>query len=168
MTSSRIRRARADEAGRLSEIARRAKAAWGYPPEWLCAWQSELTITAEYIGEHHVLVAEGPTGVDAVAALEVAGTEAKLEHLWVDPVHEGGGIGRALVQQVLGLAAELECHQVSVVSDPNAEAFYKRLSAERAGSLPAPMPGAPSRSLPVLRFVLRRSASGQSQGDSVV
>src|SRR5262249_11759021 len=44
----RIRRALPADADRLSEIARTAKAHWGYPDAWLTAWAPILTITPEY------------------------------------------------------------------------------------------------------------------------
>jgi hypothetical protein len=47
-----IRRAIPDDAQQLSELARRAKAHWNYPAEWLAAWQSELTIEPRYLVEH--------------------------------------------------------------------------------------------------------------------
>ena len=157
MESPRIRRARPDESDRLSELARDAKAAWDYPAEWLDAWRAELTIARRYVSEEQVYVAELATGVAGVVALEVKGAEASLEHLWVDPAHQGSGIGSALVRHTLSLAADAGCQQVSVVSDPNAEAFYLRLGAEAAGSVPAPMPGAPRRTLPMLRFTIRQT-----------
>lgn len=39
-------------------------------------------------------------------------------------------------------------------SDPFAEPFYLKLGARRIGAVPAPMPGAPGRVLPVLEFNL--------------
>jgi predicted N-acetyltransferase YhbS len=51
-------------------------------------------------------------------------------------------------------AAMVGLPSVRVVSDPFAEEFYSRLGAERCGQVPAPMPGAPDRTMPVLMFVV--------------
>ena len=40
---SLIRSARTAEADRLTDLARRAKASWGYPAAWLQMWKKDLT-----------------------------------------------------------------------------------------------------------------------------
>ena len=42
-----IRRATPTDSERATELARRAKAHWGYPAEWLEAWNDDLIVTAE-------------------------------------------------------------------------------------------------------------------------
>lgn len=152
--SFRLRRAHPREAEDLTALARRAKASWGYPVDWLREWADDLTITPQYVARHHVLVADTADGVVGVAALELGGEDASLEHVWVDPGRQGQGVGAALVRRALETAAGLGCAGVVVVSDPHARAFYEHLGARPAGTLAAPMPGAPDRVLPVLRFAL--------------
>ena len=43
-----IRRALSGDSERLTQIARAAKAHWGYPEAWLAAWKPILRITPEY------------------------------------------------------------------------------------------------------------------------
>jgi len=150
----RIRPGAPRDAAVLSGLARRAKASWGYPEEWLAEWRTDLEITPEYIGAHCVFVAETEDGVAGVVALELTDEAAMLEHVWVDPGQQGRGVGRALVRRALEAAAELGCAEVDVVSDPNACSFYEHLGGRLIGELLAPMPGAPERTLPVLRFTL--------------
>jgi GNAT superfamily N-acetyltransferase len=71
-----------------------------------------------------------------------------LEHVWVDPSCHGQGVGRALVEHATNEARGV----IAVVADPNAERFYIKLGAVRVGDVNAPMPGAPSRKLPLLEF----------------
>lgn len=52
---------------------------------------------------------------------------------------------------------------VRVLSDPHAARFYERLGAQLVAHAPAPMPGAPDRSLPVYEF----SALGRSDPGAV-
>ena len=50
-----IREAQPRDAKKLSGIARRSKAHWGYAPEQITLWSPVLlTITADFITEHHV------------------------------------------------------------------------------------------------------------------
>ena len=148
-----IRLAEPSDAAALSAIAQRAKAHWGYPVAWLARWKRELTFTAPYLTVNTAFVAtEGgtPIGVCVLQQTPVAA----LEHVWVDPVHHGRGVGRALVTHALATARELGLDRVRVESDPFAEAFYRHLGARPIGAVPAPMPGAPDRVLPLLEFTL--------------
>ncbi|HMI88659.1 MAG TPA: GNAT family N-acetyltransferase [Polyangiaceae bacterium] len=148
-----IRRAVPDDAPQLSGLAQRAKAHWNYPAEWLTAWQPELTIAPCYLTEHRVLVAEKAGRLVGMCALEDRGTWWSLEHVWVDPGSMGQGVGRRLVQQALDLARAERPGRVVAEADPNAAGFYRRMGASEIGVVPASMPGAPDRVLPVFAFV---------------
>ena len=148
-----IRRAEPSDAAALSALAQRAKAHWGYPPAWMARWKRELTLTPPYLTVNTAFVAtedETPIGVCVLQQTPAAA----LEHVWVDPGHHGRGVGRALVDTALAKARELGFTRVRVESDPFAEAFYLNLGARPIGSVPAPMPGAPNRVLPVLEFTI--------------
>ena len=153
-----IRRARPSEAEELTQLARGAKASWGDPAEWLDAWREELTITAEYVLQNRVVVADTGDGLAGVAALERVRGEAVLEHVWVAVSHQRQGIGEALVRHVLALASGAGDRTVRVTSDPRAVGFYERLGGRLAGSVPAPMPGMPERVLPVLELTVQSVA----------
>jgi len=152
--AAHIRRARPNEADGLTALAHRSKGSWGYPPDWMATWREELTITPEYVAAQHVFVTEAVGQMTGMAALEVAGTVGRLEHVWVEPDLQGAGVGRGLVQHVLLVARREGCSRVTVVSDPGATAFYEKLGAIPVSSIKAPMPGAPERLLPVLEFAV--------------
>lgn len=156
--SVRIRRALEDESSLLTGIARAAKASWGYPEAWLHEWRDALTLTAEYVAAHTVLVAEAGGALVGMCALEVTAgdageAEGELAHLWVLPGWHGRGVGRALVERVFAAARRVGCRALRIESDPNAEAFYRRLGAVRVGRVDAPV-AARARTLPVLRVEL--------------
>jgi ribosomal protein S18 acetylase RimI-like enzyme len=147
------------DASELTQLARDAKAHWGYPPEWLAEWGDDLALTPDYIASHQVFVAESvdEDAVVGVCALAEHGDHWQLEHVWVAPASQRRGVGRALVDQALSVArARRPDLTVRVHADPNAVGFYERLGARRIGRIEAPMPGAPSRDLPVLEFVADR------------
>jgi GNAT superfamily N-acetyltransferase len=149
-----IRRAVSDDASQLSRLAQRAKAHWNYPAEWLTAWQPQLTFEPAYLVEHRVLVAESAGGLLGMCALEDRDNGWSLEHVWVDPGSMGQGVGRVLVQQALDLARAVRPGRVVAEADPNAAGFYRRMGASEIGAVPASMPGAPERVLPVFAFVV--------------
>jgi GNAT superfamily N-acetyltransferase len=141
-----IRRATPNDSQRATELARSAKAHWGYPAEWLALWHEDLHISEADISKHPTFVAMVDGEVVGVCQLQAGDVGALLEHVWVDPKAHGQGVGRALVEH-----ATSGTHGViAVVADPNAERFYIRLGAKRVGDVFAPMPGAPDRKLPLL------------------
>ena len=149
-----IRRATADDADALSDLAHRAKAHWGYPAAWMREWDAQLTIIPGYLEMHDVWVSEEDGAIVGMCALEDRHDRWNLEHVWVDPGWHGRGVGRALVLHALEEARRRHDGVVELLSDPFASGFYERLGARRAGEVPAPMPGAKNRTLPRYEFVI--------------
>lgn len=146
-----IRRATADEAGLLTTIALEAKRYWGYPEHWIKHWEADLTITADFIRDNHVYVAESDGEVRGFYALCVVGPEAELEHMWVTPDCIGTGVGKELFLDAMERAAALEVRDVGILADPNAAGFYERMGAKQVGEIDAPVDGQP-RKLPRLKI----------------
>jgi GNAT superfamily N-acetyltransferase len=144
-----IRRAVPEDSERATEVARAAKAHWGYPAEWLARWWDDLSISADTIVRHPTFVASVGGEVVGVYQVQEGEVGAVLDHVWVDPRHHGCGVGRALVEHALAQSHGV----VAVIADPNAERFYIKLGASRVGDVAAPMPGAPDRTLPLLEWV---------------
>lgn len=146
-----LRDARPADVPRLGDVARAAKAHWGYPAGWLEAWRTELTITPADLARWTVRVADDGAGTAlGFAATAVASPRWELGHLWVHPAAMGRGIGRLLLRDALRSAHAAGAVGLAIVSDPHAAAFYLRCGARPAGDVPAPMPGAPDRTLPRL------------------
>jgi ribosomal protein S18 acetylase RimI-like enzyme len=144
-----IRRAVSTDAARATEIARVAKAHWGYPAEWLEQWEDDLSFSPEEIAKHPTFVATVDGDAVGVCQLQEGDVGAVLDHVWVDPACHGRGIGRALVEHALSVSQGV----IAVIADPNAERFYIKLGATRVAEVDAPMPGAPDRKLPLLEWV---------------
>ena len=146
-----IRRASQDEAATLSQIALDAKRYWGYPEHWIKHWESDLTISADFIREHHVYVAQVEGEIRGFYALCVTGDSAELEHLWVTPASIGTGVGKELFLDAMEKAAALAVRDVEISSDPNAAGFYKRMGATQIGEVESPIDGQ-ARKLPRLKI----------------
>ena len=152
-----IRRARPDEAPRLTEIALAAKSHWGYPEAWMDAWREGLTFTDAYIKEHAVYVAVNAEDTPvACYALEGFGDEIQLEHVWVLPTSMGLGLGTALLAHAADTARSMGSTALLIHSDPNAEAFYEKQGAVRVGAVRADVCGE-QRELPQMRYELHAS-----------
>ena len=147
-----IRPAVPRDVNRLSEIAYSAKAHWGYPAEWLAQWASALTITADLTRRQPTFVAAAGETLIGFHALEDLGDRWSLAHLWVVPERHGAGVGRRLLAHAIETVRTLRPGVIEIESDPHAAPFYERCGARRVGVVPAPMPGAPSRALPLLEL----------------
>lgn len=128
-----IRRAKPQDAEKLSQIALAAKSYWNYPERLLVLWKKALTVTQEIILESEVykLTRNG----DIIGFYELIMTEnsAGLEHLWINPEHVRSGIGGKLFAHDLERSASLKAKTLNIKSDPKAEGFYKKMGAKRIG-----------------------------------
>jgi GNAT superfamily N-acetyltransferase len=147
----RIRRGKSDDAGELTRLARRSKASWGYPEAWLLEWESELEISAEYIEQNVVLVAESEGRLTGVIGIGAGVEGPEIGHLWISPGSQGLGLGRTLVDRAREVAQQAQWTSLRIVSDPFAQPFYERLGAVQVGTIAAPVAGI-ERTLPVLRL----------------
>jgi GNAT superfamily N-acetyltransferase len=146
----RLRPALPEEARLLSRLALRSKAYWGYNDSFMAACTHELAIRPEDVASRHVTVAV----VDGAVAGHYTIDGADLGQLFVDPVHIGRGVGRALWTHAVGVARELGIDTLHVDSDPFAEGFYLAMGATRVGSVPSG--SIPGRELPRLAFPTSR------------
>ena len=157
-----IRRARAYEGSRLSEIALRAKAHWGYSVEFMEACRAELTVSADDLAAGAAFVVERDNRVVGFHLLErISDAAIELGHLFVEPEALGTGLGRALLDHACARASEVGCRVLVIQSDPNAEGFYRALGARRVGERESA--SIPGRQLPLLELPL---VGGSSVGET--
>lgn len=150
-----FRRAVAQDAPLLTEIALAAKRHWGYPDEWMAQWRPDLTVTEPYLRDELVVVAELAGEVVGFAGLAALEGSRYLEHLWLWPRHIGRGFGRSLFLEIARQAQGAGISELRIKSDPNAEAFYLKLGAVRTGSDVYLLLGKFRREVPLLIYQLR-------------
>jgi ribosomal protein S18 acetylase RimI-like enzyme len=151
----------AADARALSDLVRTAKAAWGYPADWMRAWAGQFEITPDELAQLWVRVARVDGRAIGFVALDVRGP-AEITHLWVSPGCQRRGVGRRLLAAAIEEARRRRLPSLAIDSDPNAAAFYEACGARVIGSRPAPMPGAPERALPRLQIDLASGPSPQA------
>jgi len=149
-----IKPASVGDAQTLTQIALDAKRHWGYPEHWIKHWESDLTISAEFITSNHVYVAEDEGEIRGFYALCLVDEKAELEHLWVRPSHIGTGIGKELFLDAMERAAKLNVSEVELSADPNAAGFYKRMGASQVGEIDSEIDGEP-RKIPRMKIDVR-------------
>ena len=121
-----IVKATALDAQLLSDIALESKSYWGYNSELLHSWQDDLTVTKNMIAKllcYKVLCDDETVGFYILNQPKNATIE--LEFLFVKPRFIGKGFGNQLMQHAIFEAKQLNVKTITLLADPNAEAFYK-------------------------------------------
>lgn len=138
-----------DEADELTVLAHASKQSWKYPQEWMALWAVSLTVTREQLAQWHFELGECDDGIAGFFAVCLHADFGELEHFWVSPTQGGRGFGRLMFERALAICRQSGVARLRVVSDPNAEGFYRRLGGIVVGQTPSvPAP----RMLPVLEF----------------
>lgn len=145
--------AQPEDAEALTAIAFAAKRHWGYPESWIQAWSEELTFTAADLREPHTYKAVIDGRITGVCTLKLKIGEAEITALWVSPAFIGLGIGRALFANAEAVAKSSGASRLTILSDPHAEGFYRRMGAVAYGQHPASMDATP-RFLPQMEKLL--------------
>ncbi|MFE6686384.1 GNAT family N-acetyltransferase [Streptomyces sp. NPDC057743] len=148
MQTTRIRRAVATDAEQLTTLMHASGAYLGAYSSILAGYR----VTADHLDRHRVFVAtdedEHPVGFYSLVL-----DPPELDLAFVADEAQGTGVGRLLMTHMIGQAREAGLAEVRVVSHPPAEAFYRRLGAERMGTV-APTPPKVPWERPELRFTV--------------
>lgn len=152
ITERLIRRAQPHEAALLTELTYRSKAHWGYDEAFMAVARPLMAISAEQIRDNCIYLLEIGEQTAGYYSLEKPEGEAiTLENLFIDPAFIGTGCGEQLLGHALEQAKAMGYRIVELVSDPNAEGFYRKMGAVQTGETPGATPG---RMLPTMRFEL--------------
>ncbi|MEO1298031.1 MAG: GNAT family N-acetyltransferase [Cyanobacteria bacterium J06636_16] len=154
-----LREAKPEDAPVLSKLAMHSKAYWGYSDEFMEACREELTTTPEKIRDSafHFVVAEISQKIVGFYGVErLSLQQFELEALFVDPLHIGSGIGRALMTHAKHYIAAYCGNTLLIQGDPNAEGFYRAVGAQYIGDRESA--SIPGRLLPVFSISIAKSA----------
>jgi GNAT superfamily N-acetyltransferase len=153
--SDPIRRARPDEAERLTDLAMRSKAHWGYSDAFMMACRAELAVTPARIAREILFVYDAGDGPEGTCELSIDGDEAEVGLMFVAPASMGKGIGAALWRHMEAEAIRHGVRRLTIASDPGAEGFYRAMGARTIGRVPSE--SIPGRTLPHMEKILGRA-----------
>ncbi len=133
----RITTARPEEVAELEALQLRASLVWNEHREDLLAHPDAVRIPIEQVAAGDVRVVRGDDGVALgfSAVLPGDGRATELDGLFVEPDEQRGGLGRALVADVVGRAEARGDVRVDVTTGP-ATPFYERLGFVLGGVTP--------------------------------
>ncbi|GAB5467327.1 MAG: hypothetical protein Kilf2KO_03570 [Rhodospirillales bacterium] len=127
---ARLRPATGADCESLTALSLAAKAVWGYSADFLQITRDDMTVTPERLAEEAVLLIERagvPLALVAVASEESAPDAAEITMAFVATDAQGQGFGALLLREAIALCRAAGTRRLIVVSDPNAEGFYRRM-----------------------------------------
>jgi GNAT superfamily N-acetyltransferase len=132
-----IRAPEVEELPALGELCLRSKAVWGYDADFMKACRAELSFAPSDLASSRIAVATRGGSVLGVAQVRMAGRDADLTKLFVEPSAMHTGAGRALFDWALDAARAMGAERMVIEADPDAAPFYRRLGARDAGLAPS-------------------------------
>ncbi|GAA2196071.1 MULTISPECIES: GNAT family N-acetyltransferase [Streptomyces] len=132
-----VRRADAQDAERLTALIHASGAYQGAYASIIDGYR----VDAAYIARHTVFLSEDPGGrLLGFYSLMPDLDPPELDLAFVADDAQGRGIGRLLIDHMIRQAREAGARGVRVVSHPPAEGFYRRMGAERVGTVGPALP----------------------------
>ena len=125
MTALAIRAAGPDDMAALRDVFRRSSLSNDDDRMNLLAHPEVLELSDEGVTDGRMRVAEADGRVIGFATWLGTGDVTEIEDLFVDPDSMRRGVGRALVQDLVGLARQRGVRRVEVTGNPHARAFYE-------------------------------------------
>ncbi|OGR27222.1 MAG: hypothetical protein A2277_04420 [Desulfobacterales bacterium RIFOXYA12_FULL_46_15] len=155
-----IRSAKNDEAKILTKISFESKRYWNYPKEYFEIWNNELTISSDYINKNNVFVFElecSVVGYYSIVELpediEISDIRIRkgywLEHMFIEPLHIGKGIGSKMFHHLRNWCATAEINELGILADPNSKGFYEKMGCQYVKEFPSTIK---NRTTPYLIF----------------
>jgi GNAT superfamily N-acetyltransferase len=120
-----IRDAEPDDMATLRDVFRRSSLSNDDDRMKLLAHPDVLEFSGEGVTDGRTRVAEAGGRVIGFATWLGTGDMTEIEDLFVDPDWMRGGVGRALVHDLIGLARQRGVCRVEVTGNPHARAFYE-------------------------------------------
>jgi len=148
-----IRKARPDDAGKLTDLIMRSKSSNGYDEAFMAACREELAVTGARLAEEEYWVAETDVLCGCACLLvDENDTSGEVSAFFVDPGWQGKGVGRLLWQKLLERAKAQALSQLHLDSDPFAVPFYQAMGFAVTGQTPSG--SIPGRFLPYMTLSL--------------
>ena len=145
-----IERPRPEEAPELTRVILSSKSYWGYTDEWLERCKNVLGVSPAMIRSKDFFVGRSEGDIVFIYSLRRKGKGMyELDDCWVAPGYIGRGYGRMMFEHMVGTLRSVGGITLEILSDPNAEGFYRRMGAVRVGERPSRVDGRP---LPVLEY----------------
>ncbi len=140
---------------RLTELAMRSKAHWGYSADFMQACRDELTLTPGKIQGTRLCLLDADDRIAGFAQISIEADVADLLMMFVEPDLIGHGYGRRLFDWAAATSRSHGADRMTIEADPFAAPFYERMGARQVGEVASV--SIPGRNLPLLELDLTGS-----------
>jgi len=137
-----IKKANLKDISAMTEVVIASKGYWDYPEEWMALWQDDLNITPEKLKQRDFFL--GKVGAEIVFIYSISQLDSnryELEDCWVAAKQIGHGYGRILFDDLNERLRARGASSLKIISDPNAEGFYRKMGAVKIGEEPTKIKG---------------------------
>ncbi len=147
-----IRSAKMNEGPRITAVALRSKAHWGYSQDFLDACVPDLTIDEAYIRLNPVFVAEWHNRIIGFYSIVRESDGEYLDNMFILPEYMGKGLGKTLWDHAVMEFLKRKVHTFKLVADPFACGFYQKMGAVQMNEKESST--FPGRKLPVMIYTV--------------
>jgi ribosomal protein S18 acetylase RimI-like enzyme len=131
-----ITKAKKTDAAKLTDLTIRSKSYWDYSAEQIEEWNEVLTITVEYIENNEVYqLIDNSQLIGYYSFLKLNESVVKLDNIFIDSPFIGKGYGKKLMEDLYDRIQQKGFEKIVLDSDPQAEAFYKKIGFKVVGQL---------------------------------
>jgi GNAT superfamily N-acetyltransferase len=132
---SDIRKAKAEEAEQLTNLAIRSEAYWGYDSDYMQSFQSMYAVTESFIHSYPTFVLEKDNLIIGFYSILIEEKGTSLEDLFIDPHYIGQGYGKRLWNHAVEAGKSLGLKEFVIVTSPQAKEFYLKMGAVQTGEV---------------------------------
>ena len=136
----------------LSVITKKSKAYWGYSDDQIQKWNTNLTITKEYIEKNQVYNLNIDKQIIGYYSYTIQENKSiKLDNLFILPKFIGNGLGSNLLKHFLDIVKKEDYKTIILDAEPNAEQFYEKFGFVKIDEFETSIKG---RFMPVMKLSL--------------
>lgn len=144
-----IRLAKTSEAEKLTNLAIRSEAHWGYDAVFMDKFKEIYKVTEDFIENNPTFVVCENDEVIGFYAI-ISKEKNELEYFYIDPQFIGKGYGQALWNHLIAYCIGLKIKDIQLVTSPQAKEFYQRMGAVQIGEVQSLLQK--GRIIPKLRY----------------
>jgi ribosomal protein S18 acetylase RimI-like enzyme len=137
----------------LTKITKKAKAYWGYSAEQILKWDTNLTITTDYIKNYDVYkLTNRNLIIGYYSYIPKDNKTVKLDNLFILPEYIGKGFGKYLLLDFFNRMNKDKVEKIILDSEPNAEGFYFKMGFKKIGEFETSIK---NRFMPIMEMNLK-------------
>ena len=145
-----IRLAKTSEAEKLTNLAIRSEAYWGYNDVFMDKFKEIYKVTEHFIDNNPTFVICENDEVIGFYAIIISKEKNELEYFYIEPQLIGKGYGQALWNHLIDYCKGLKIKDIQLVTSPQAKEFYQRMGAVQIGEVQSLLQK--GRIIPKLRY----------------